>query len=788
MKLNRREFLALTGSSAAGAVIFAACGLPERELILQSPVDLPEDLVRGEDAWYATSMGDFTNGDGVLVRVMQGRAKKIEGNPDHPVNRGKSTARYDAVLQLLYHPDRISEPMLRYSKGGNLVDISWEQSESRFQDALANSNESLTVVTNPLRGHLGSVASKFAARYSGTHIAFDPIEQGVVHGAVKTVLGQDQLPTFDIANASTVLSFGADWLGTWGSPAQFGVKYGEFRSQSERGYLIHAEPRMSLTAAAADLWLAPKPGTEGELALGIASVIVNENLASASNVAAFNAALPGGLSGYGVAEVARSTDVSISSIEKAARHFADHTPSVAFGGGSAGAHTNGSFNLGAIYALNLLVGAVGTTGGVMANPDSAFSDVSASATGASFEAWEEELANWRAGNVETVIIRGADVVHGMPNSVAVTQALEHVPNVIVFGSVPDDTMAFADLVLPELTFMETWGTDIPEPGPGYQVVGVQQPVVGPTVSQDETGLISNARGFGDTLLAMAGGSLGSSMATVVGDAIDELRDTGRGSVAVSSAGAPTDSQLGSLFKGGVLQRGGWWDTDETGGGFSTGEISSSTRASFSPTIELGTGDDFNLIPFHSNSLFDGRLASTPWAQQTPDPITSASWSTWAEINSKQAEELGIKQGDVLLIRSTSGEIEALAYPHPGIRPGVIGVPIGQGHKEGGRWAADRGSNVLSILVGREGTGTGTPLIDADTQALAWAATKVRVQRAGRRVKVPKFEGEVEARAVEPGVPILVVGPGETAEEAEAANHHEYQGSLFNDDKGNGDSE
>ena len=107
MKLNRREFLALTGKTAAGAVIFAACGLPERELIVQSPVEMPEDLVRGEDAWYATSMGDFTNGDGVLIRVMEGRAKKIEGNPDHPVNRGKSTARYDSVLQQLYHPDRL---------------------------------------------------------------------------------------------------------------------------------------------------------------------------------------------------------------------------------------------------------------------------------------------------------------------------------------------------------------------------------------------------------------------------------------------------------------------------------------------------------------------------------------------------------------------------------------------------------------------------------------------------------------------------------------------------------
>ena len=55
MKLNRREFLSLSGKSAAGAVIFAACSIPEQELIVQSPVDMPEDLVRGIDTWYATS-------------------------------------------------------------------------------------------------------------------------------------------------------------------------------------------------------------------------------------------------------------------------------------------------------------------------------------------------------------------------------------------------------------------------------------------------------------------------------------------------------------------------------------------------------------------------------------------------------------------------------------------------------------------------------------------------------------------------------------------------------------
>jgi hypothetical protein len=260
------------------------------------------------------------------------------------------------------------------------------------------------------------------------------------------------------------------------------------------------------------------------------------------------------------------------------------------------------------------------------------------------------------------------------------------------------------------------------------------------------------------LLAMSDGSYGSSMESLVKGALSDLHSTGRGSISASSS---------TLFANGALQRGGWWDTDK-GASSKVGKVQTAQKEA----LYSGSATDMHLVPFISNSLLDGRLASTPWAQQTPDPLTSASWSTWAEINSKEADRLGISEGDVLLIRSGSGEIEALAYPHPGVRPGVIGIPIGQGHHQGGRWAEDRGSNVLSILTDQK---------DSETGALAWAATRVEVLRAGRRKKVPKFEGNVEARAVEPGVPILVVGVGEKAEDVQEENHHLYQKQFLGED-------
>jgi molybdopterin-containing oxidoreductase family iron-sulfur binding subunit len=144
-------------------------------------------------------------------------------------------------------------------------------------------------------------------------------------------------------------------------------------------------------------------------------------------------------------------------------------------------------------------------------------------------------------------------------------------------------------------------------------------------------------------------------------------------------------------------------------------------------------DTFHLVPFASTSLGDGRGASLPWLQATPDPVTTATWSTWIEINFEKAEEMGIGEGDVVSVTSPHGEIEALAYPHPGMPPDVVSIPIGQGHAAGGRYAKGRGANVLSILA---------PLSDDTAGALAWAATRVKIEKTGRYVRLPKFENTV----------------------------------------------
>ena len=100
-------------------------------------------------------------------------------------------------------------------------------------------------------------------------------------------------------------------------------------------------------------------------------------------------------------------------------------------------------------------------------------------------------------------------------------------------------------------------------------------------------------------------------------------------------------------------------------------------------------------------------------------MTTAMWSRWVEINTKTAQQLGIVQGDLVEIASAHGSVRAPAYISPAIAPDVIAMPAGQGHETFTRYASGRGANPIAILA---------PVMEPETGALAWAATRVRIAK------------------------------------------------------------
>lgn len=757
MKLTRRHFLAWAGLGALGAVACEGFGIREGELNVQSPVSLPEDLVRGKDNWYTSLCRNCPSCEGILVRVMEGRAKKVQGNPYYPTNQGKSHARCEAGVQALYHPDRIPGAMKR---GGNRESarfdpIDWEpEAMDTLVRQLNDRGSRAVMITKPTRGHLGMLTSRFAQAVGAEMLTYEPVDNNVYRTAVKNIYDQDVLPDFDLEQANTILSFGADFLSTWISPTRWSRGYGEFRQgegRDHRGSLYHVDSRFSMTAANADRWIPIQPGYEGHLALSIAQVIVDENLQHRD---ADVDALLGGDSGrellnaYSPENVVQRIGLTAAIaggdpaefVRGLARNFATHGPSIAIAGGSAGAHSNGLFNVEAASILNWLVGSVGVEGGVRFNPAGPWDGVPASAGSSSLNDFERLTEQIRSGETRMLLLHNVDPVHGLPGALKLRDAIVSAQDLFVVSFSPfiDDTTGLADLLLPDRVYLEDWGDDIPDPGPGYQVAGFQQPVVNPLWDLDP-------RSFPDVLLAAADGmGVGDQLPwrnyqAMLKEGATALFEENRGSIQAATA---------DEFWTAMLRRGGWWDESATGpqperarAGLLRGVIQSASDPTFAG---YGGGSTLHLVPFPHNTLQDGELAHLPWLQATPDPVTSMTWQTWVELNDITAERYGIREGDVVRIESSQGSIRAVAYLTPATPPDVVSIPFGGGRRLGSPYATDRpgteSSNVADILE---------PTRIAGPDTLAWAGTRVVISGTGESVNVSKLEGNV--RAVEVGL-------------------------------------
>jgi anaerobic selenocysteine-containing dehydrogenase len=745
MGLTRRQFMKWASVTGVGAVIFNGCRVPDHEIQIQSSVELPEDLVTGRDNYYATVAAFGGGSEGLLVRVMEGRAKKVEGNPEYPMNRGKHHIRSETLLQALYHPDRIKSPLVRIAKGGPFRRIGWPEALQRLATLLGETDpSSVLIATAPERGRLADVINGFAKGYGAAVLGFDPMDQTVLRAAMKRVYDQDALPDFDIANASYVLSFGADFLGTWMDPTHFMRGYGEFRQGHEhRGRLVHVDSRFSLTAAAADDWVYANPGTEGLLAMAMVHTIIGEGLGDRSAANALTGGRPNVADAFSASNAAGPTGVSEARIKKIAMDFAgdEHGQALAIGGGAAAAHTNGLFNLTAIYALNHLVGGVNRPGGIIFNPPSMHSNVPA----APLREWQAALERMSAGEVKVLLHRDANIAYGLPGVLKPGEALDGIETIVSFSSFLDETTARADLILPGHTPLEQWGTDAPDPGPGYPTIAFQQPVVN---------RFRDTIAFGDVLLVTArsldvdGDLPWSTMRDAVRATAQELRAKSDGSVQRELPAGVTSFEE---FWKRALEIGAWLDDKAT---VPTRDITPPRLpdAPQLPDIDGGAaGDkdryDLYLVPFEGHGIGAGQFAHLPWAQAVPDPITTATWTTWVSLNPVTADKKNLHQDDVVSVEGPTGaSIRAVVYVSPGTPPDVAEVPFGQGHEQMTRYASGRGANLWEML---------SPRMDTETGAMAWAATRVRLVKSNKRQSLPTLEGLEVARQL-PHEPVILV--------------------------------
>src|SRR5512143_2105069 len=124
--ISRRDFLKLAGAGAATTAVLTGCGPASRYVKREPYTKMPEYNYNGLSTFYATTCRECSAGCGLVVRTMQGRALKVEGNKNNPVNLGKTCARGQVTLHGLYNPDRIQNPASHTRGASGFQEISWD--------------------------------------------------------------------------------------------------------------------------------------------------------------------------------------------------------------------------------------------------------------------------------------------------------------------------------------------------------------------------------------------------------------------------------------------------------------------------------------------------------------------------------------------------------------------------------------------------------------------------------------------------------------------------------------
>ena len=718
--INRRRFLKVLGAAGGGAAALTACGVvtptPTEKLIPY--LVPPDDQVPGTATWYATTCRECSAGCGVRVRVREGRAVKLEGNPDSSVNRGRLCARGQAGLQGLYNPDRVRTPLAR-NAAGQLAPITWEQASETLAEKLkAAQGHGIVFLTGHEPSAFGDLADEWMRALGGRRVTYEPFAFEALREGSRLAFGAPAVPWYDFGAARFIVSFGADFLDTWVSPVAFQNGFARARGASPAKF-VYVGPRMSVTGMNADEWLAPVPGTEGELALAMAEVIVRERLA---RTPADAARLREALARHAPRHAAGTVGLAAEAIERLAREFAASRAPLAVAGGMAAHYPNGAAIVAAVNLLNYVAGAMGVT--VRFGQD-----VALPGTFRDLTTLRDDMA---AGRVAAAIVHGANPGHSL--GAAFLEAWAKVPFTVAFATVLDETANAADLVLPDLHALEQWNDVRPVEG----VTALQQAVVQP--------VFADCRGAGDVILEAMGRE------ETFRDYVQaRWRDAHR-----RRGGAVTFDEF-------------WIDAVQHGGQYAVPPARSvrlgpqAGRAlaggPAAPAFE-GPEGGTTLVVFPHPILHDGRGANKPWLQELPDPVAKIAWHAWAELHPDTAATLGVVSGDFVRLRSASGAVTAPVWVTRSVSPGVVAVPTGQGHAAYGRYAKDRSFNAFDLLAAAPNAYGGRTF-----------AVRVEVTRTGDHRHLASVEGSTRNQG-EKVAKVLAVGAAAALRPGDHPFHHE----------------
>lgn len=824
MKFSRRCFLQLMGGTAATGLAATASSL---DLMPTSGAE-PKKWTNAVEEWIPALCQQCPGGCGLSVRVVDGQAVKIEGNPLYPINHGGICMKGHAGLQDLYNPDRLSGPMRRKRGSQRWQPISWEEATQLVVDRLKSLRQqgkahSLMILGGQYRGYRDRLWRRFAKAYGTPNYirnrCFEPEKAAKAHFLMQ---GLTRPLGYDLRETNFLLSFGCNLLESWISPVYQLAAYGHLRQgrAGQRARIVMVDPRLSMTAIKADSWIPIKPGTDGALALGMAAVIIREGLYDRQFVQRHtfgfedwidaNGAKQSGfkrivVEEYNPLQVADLTGVPVQTIFSLAREFATHKPALALGERGPAFHSNDIYTRMAIHSLNALTGNIGKPGTCFvqgevpltawepaqqddaARQTAAMPRIDGAGEGKYYLASDvmqqipQRILEAKPYAINALFLFHTNPLFSHPDKKLFGRAFKKIPFIVSFSPFLDESSQYADLILPDQTYLERWQDDSVTHQAGYTLFGISRPAVKPLYNTRDTVevLLEFCRKFGEPLQSAFPWE---TYEDILYEGAQGLFESNRGYVIAGSAkesfrqimarqGYRTpEFEFFDDFWEALLARGAWWDPQDSYGTsrrmFKTRsrkfefysqnlkqELEAAARQAgqergmhadcaseeilraqglkvrdgrlflphFEPNPEAG---DEKQYPFVLNtyklmSYAGSAGANQPWLQENLAVHVKGKWDSWVEINPQTGQKMGIKDGDWVWLESAKGWLKVKARLYAGTAPDMVNLPVGQGHLAYGRWAKGRGVNPNDLIINQDDTLKGIGV---------WAMTRVRIKK------------------------------------------------------------
>jgi Fe-S-cluster-containing dehydrogenase component/anaerobic selenocysteine-containing dehydrogenase len=582
---SRRDFLKWCGISFVSATVVSACENPVKKAIPY--IIQPEELIPGKATYYASTYLQGNNYCSILVKTRDGRPIKIEGNELSKVTNGGTTANVQASVLSLYDDGaRYKYP----AKQGNK--ISWESADAEIRDQLdqlqAGNGRMVLVTPTLLSPATRQLIKTFRERYPALEVVTrDAVSYSAIRKAHLATHNVAVLPDYRFDKADMIVSFSADFLGTWMAPAVFANRYSKTRKLNQENpamsHHVQFEAGLSLTGSNADERVPVKPADEIKILLALYSAL-----------------------GSGPASTGQ-VDYDVKALAAKMRQHLGKCLVVS-------GHNNLEIQM-LVNAINQQLESYGSTLDMNTTIQAGNDDE---------KQFGQIVNDLNAGKIDAIMFYQNNPVYDFYDGEQMRKAIKKAKLSISFATAKNETAEECTFILPDNHYLESWND-------GEFLTGHY------SLAQPAIRNIFDTRQFQDTLLAWMESATGfyPYLQKYWEDNIFPMQSR-------HQAFAPFWKKT---LQAGVLEIPSENNQPPTYNGVQIAAVADALARQASKATET----EFSLVL--NIALGDGNGANNPWLLEMPDPVTSVAWDNFAAISPRFADEKGYKTGDIIRINN-----------------------------------------------------------------------------------------------------------------------------------------